>query len=111
MRVRPWLKKQEEQRRCRVAAEVEEAREGYDFGYDPETEELKRELFAEDVRQIHSRHPELRIKPRTWTWWPRWALAALLIYVGAAYLVYGFRHPEMTDVECLLDFWGAMTWR
>lgn len=57
----------------------------------------------------------MKAKLLFWPWALRsWALRAVIlvaVYIGTAFIVYGFRHPEMTDTQRLLDFWNVLCWR
>jgi len=35
----------------------------------------------------------------------------IVLYVGIAFLVYAFRHPELTDTLRLLHWRDALSWR
>ena len=54
---------------------------------------------------------EVRYVPRTWTWWARWALVAVVLYITGSWMAFQLRHPELTEVEAFLSFWAAMTWQ
>lgn len=40
-----------------------------------------------------------------------WACLVVLLYVGTAWSVFLFRHPDMTDRRAMFHFWDAMCWR
>jgi DNA-directed RNA polymerase subunit L len=38
-------------------------------------------------------------------------LLAILAYVGVAFTVYRFKHPELTETQLILKTCDALTWR
>lgn len=43
--------------------------------------------------------------------WRLWVVLPLCLYVGVACLVYGLRHPEMTDMQRFYHMVDALLWR
>ena len=40
-----------------------------------------------------------------------WATTVVLIYLLTALWAYWTRHPELTQMQVMLDFWEAARWR